>query len=178
MRRLMIVVAIAALAVLASAPANAGGWAVGTLDRIYEDLHVGETTAVGYTIRQHGQTLVDVDETAIRMWSETGEVLEFPGRSAGKVGSYVADVTVPSAGGWTWELEMGWFGPQPLGTITVLDVGMSVAPAAVPAASTSHDDSSPWRRVGLPVLAGVACALFVAQLLTLRRRDGAVATTR
>jgi hypothetical protein len=176
MRRIIVVLAFAVFALLLAAPAHAGAWAVGTLDDASPVLAPGTPTAVGYTIRQHGRTPVDLEDTAIRMRSKiTGETVAFPGRSAGAVGHYVADVVVPSAGSWTWELDMAQFGSQQLGMIAVADPGAPIAqPAGVsspPPTASAGDGVPAWRRVGLPLLAAAAVGVFGAQLVaTVRRR--------
>jgi hypothetical protein len=176
MRRFLLVIMIAVFLVLMAQAAGAGGWAVGTLDEASPELRAGKPTAVGYTIRQHGRTPVDLENTAIRLRSlTTGELLVFPGRRSGAVGHYIADVIAPEAGEWTWELDMADFRLQPLGTVTVLASNAPVAPAAqpvsTPSAANPDDNVSALRRVGLPVLAAIACGVFASQVfLTVRRR--------
>jgi hypothetical protein len=177
MRRIVFVLALTLVALFVAAPAYAGGWAIGTLDEASPALTAGESRPIGYTILQHGRTPVDLQDTGINARSlTTGEVVEFAGRGTGEVGHYVADVKLPAAGMWAWSLGMDWFGDQDLGTITVVAPGAPVAAPATPetpssvAASTSSEPSS-LRRIGLPVLAAVACGLFASQLsLTVRRR--------
>src|SRR5262245_9303995 len=118
MRRFVIALTLVLFAVFVPKPASAGGWAVGTLDDASPALQAGKPTIVGYTIRQHGRTPVDLDGTGIRMRSAaTGEVREFPGHQSGAVGHYVAEVVAPAAGEWSWELDMADFRLQPLGTV-------------------------------------------------------------
>ena len=176
MRRIVIALTLVLFAVLVPNPAGAGGWAVGTLDDASPVLQAGKSTAVGYTIRQHGRTPVDLEGTGIRMRSRaTGEVHEFSGRRSGAVGHYVADVVVPAAGEWTWELDMADFHIQPLGTVTVSGASALASPSepvSTPAVtSTAAPEAPAWRRIGLHLLAAVAVGLFASQLfLTVRKR--------
>jgi hypothetical protein len=113
---------------LATAPtAFAGGWAVTTLDELPATLNAGETYAVGYTIRQHGQTPLVTSQSAIEIRDAKGGGLQrFPGKADGAQGHYVAQVRFPSAGEWQWSADQSPFQPQALGGITI------VAAAPVP----------------------------------------------
>ena len=138
MRRAALIATFGALLTIAAAlPAMGGGWAVTTLDSIPDRFDAGQTYAVSYTIRQHGVTPVNVEamdpssRTEIRVTDPTSKTLSFPGVRSGATGHYVAQVSFPAAGTWTWEVTQGPFAPQGLGTITVLVAGVA-APAAQP----------------------------------------------
>ncbi len=132
MARLVALVTILSLAL--AAPAFGGGWAVTTLDAVPDRFKGGHAYDIGYTIRQHGVTPVDLARTGIRITSDDPvRSITFDGRKDGPVGHYVVQVTFPAAGAWRWEALQDWFGPQPLGAVQV--VASSGAPAAgVPAA--------------------------------------------
>jgi hypothetical protein len=128
---------LALLTVLAS-PALAGGWAVATLDSSPAAFLAGETYPIGFTIRQHGVEPVRAEQyggqVAVQIrQGETGSPVVFPARSDGPVGHYVADVTFPRGGGWSWEILQGPFAPQPLGVLTVQPATPALALAAAPA---------------------------------------------
>ncbi len=121
MRRLTLVLAVLALALGALAtPALAGGWAVTTFDDIPGDFVSGKEYALGYTIRQHGATPINVDKTEILAVAVSGRTLSFPGKSEGAVGHYVATVFFPAGGTYTWQVTQGAFAPQDLGKMTIL----------------------------------------------------------
>jgi hypothetical protein len=150
-------VAAALLPFAASDPADAGGWAVTTLDPLAPPV-AGEQVDVGFTIRQHGVRPVAVDDVSIVVTDTGGAQESFPARPDGPVGHYIATVTFPADGPVRWRVEQGWFGPQDLGVVSPT----SAAPE--PAAPTQ-----PWPalwRIGLPVLA----AAFVLALVLGRRR--------
>ena len=140
--------------------ATAGGWAVTTLDEVPVAVS-GEAVAVGFTIRQHGATPVDLDEgVAIEITGADGTVQVFPATND-RTGHYVASVVFPAAGDYSWSVQQGWFGEQGLGTLTV--GGPDVAP-------TGYRFPMPVR-YGLPVLAAALAGLAIADVLAgLRRR--------
>jgi hypothetical protein len=121
MRSLTILVAVLALSLAALAsPVLAGGWAVTTFDDLPDQFVSGKEYVLGYTIRQHGQTPINVDKTEIIAVAKSGRTLSFPGSSQGAVGHYVASVYFPAGGAYTWQVTQGAFGPQDLGTLTIL----------------------------------------------------------
>ena len=121
MRRLIFVLAVFALTIATLAtPALAGGWAVTTFDDMPGQFVSGKEYALGYTIRQHGATPINVGKTEIIAAAVSGRTLSFPGRSDGAVGHYVATVFFPAGGTYTWQVTQGDFAPQDLGKITIL----------------------------------------------------------
>ena len=121
MRRLTLVLAVFALGLAALAtPALAGGWAVTTFDDMPSQFVSGKEYALGYTIRQHGATPVNVTKTEILAVAVSGRTLSFPGKSDGAVGHYVATVFFPTGGTYRWQVTQGDFAPQDLGRITIL----------------------------------------------------------
>lgn len=144
-------------------PAAAGGWAVTTLDQVPPDLHAGDTYAIGYTIRQHGVTPIDVKKmggtTEMQITAPDGATtLRYPGVPDGAVGHYVAKVFFPSDGTWTWTVTQGPFAPQPLGFVTV---GAAAVASAVPAPSVATVPAS----VPAPQTGGANAPLIAALLL-------------
>lgn len=178
MARALATLCVALAAVFASAqPASAGGWAVTTIDNFPEALVAGAPYEIGYTIRQHGVTPIDVERmggtTQIRGASAAGGTFSFRGARSGPTGHYVASVAVPSAGTWTVEVTQGPFAPQQLGVFTVALSGGTAgegSPAAIAPAPTG--ESSPAfapaptdrLRLALPFASGAAVALFAGML--------------
>jgi hypothetical protein len=138
-------------------PADAGGWAVTTLDPLTMP-EAGEQVDVGFTIRQHGVRPVAVDDVSIVVTATDGAQESFAARPDGAVGHYVATVTFPAEGPARWRVEQGWFGPQDLGVVN---------PSAAPAPESSTRQWSALWRIGLPVL---AAGLVLALVLDRRRR--------
>jgi hypothetical protein len=165
---------IAALAFVALAvPAAAGGWAVTTFDQLPPDFHAGQPYALGYTIRQHGKTPIRVESTLIRITGDHGTAT-FPGAADGPVGHYVATVTFPAAGAYTWQVTQDPFAAQDLGTVSVL---AAAAPVTAPGTGASAPATDPIRAL-LPYAAAAAALMFAWRLLTLVRlaRRRSVAT--
>lgn len=167
MRRRMLLGLVGAVALLVAlaAPVAAGGWAVTTFESVPAEFEAGTTYQLDYSIRQHGQHLVDLDDTSIRIWNiKTGEEHIFAGQSTGETGYYTSEVTFPSAGAWQWEVIQGMFGPQQLGSLSVAEAG---------ALSGATNDGSFWTstatRVGMPAASVALLALFGLQMFWFRR---------
>ncbi len=157
-----------AATVLAAAPAAAGGWAVTTLDPLGTAPVAGRPFTVGYTIRQHGQTPIAVDDSAIVVIpADGGPPLRFPGHPDGVVGHHVADVTFPAAGSVQWRVDQGAFGAQDLGPITV---GTGTAPDLARSGDAGTTSAARWAaRGGALALTVAAGAATVAALVGRRR---------
>ncbi len=113
----LVVVVVCALGI--GSLATAGGWAVSTLDEVPVPI-AGEPIDVGFTIRQHGITPVDLSEdVGITITLGGGTAHYFPASGDGTVGHYVARVEFPSVGSYQWSIRQGWFGEQDLGQIDV-----------------------------------------------------------
>jgi len=111
-RRSLIAMVVAAALLVLAAPALAGGWAVITLDALPQDVRAGQPFQLGFVVRQHGRTPVNIDlngrplAPVVRaaMPGQT-EALRFEARQQGDTGHYVADITLPAAGSWDWSIE-------------------------------------------------------------------------
>lgn len=179
---LALAAAVLGLAVLLASPASAGGWALSTLDAVPEPV-AGQDVEVGFTVRQHGRTPVDLDDAGITIRDASGAETFFAARHEGPTGHHVATVRFPAEGAFTWQVDQGWFGPQDLGTIDVLSPGGVPAPAPVADAPAAVDEApqpvtvrsesaeSPLAvRLLLPAIAAGAVALAAADLVATRRR--------
>ncbi|MEO1060416.1 MAG: hypothetical protein AAFZ07_03280 [Actinomycetota bacterium] len=138
-------------------PAGAGGWAVTTLDDV-PSAEPGVPVEVGFTIRQHGVSPVDVEDVAIEVIGPDGTSEIFPAQSAELQGHYVSTVTFPDAGEFEWVVHQGWFSTQDLGTIAV---GTTVA---------EQYRFGSVLRYGLLVVVGGAAVWLLADLVAFRRR--------
>ena len=167
MRRGLMVAGLVVLAwlMVTVAPASAGGWAVSTLDEVPSP-RAGEAVDVGFTIRQHGVTPVNVDgEVGVELTAPTGRTAFFSAGQAGAVGHYVARVVFAVDGEFHWAVRQDWFGEQDLGTIEVARAG------GVSAAAISGGYRWPGVvRVGLLVVAGLLASVAVTDIAASRRR--------
>jgi cytochrome c2 len=147
------------LSFVITVPAFAGGWAVITLDELPSGAVTGEPLTVGFTVRQHGRTLMTgLYPKVTAILGE--EKLEFPAQAEGGPGHYTATMTLPKDGEWNWAIE-AFTMYQPMPAIQVTGAGTTVAnsPApALPAASLLNSFLVP---VGLAVLGlGLLAAIF------------------
>ncbi len=143
MRSVTLVLAVLAIALGALAPpALAGGWAVTTFDDMPGQFVSGQEYTLGYTIRQHGATPINVDKTEILAVATSGRTLAFPGKSQGNVGHYIASVFFPAGGTYTWQVTQGAFAPQDLGKITILAEAGTTSDKAAAADKTAADKAA------------------------------------
>ncbi len=164
--RLMIAGLLAVLiAASATQTASGGGWAVASLDAV-PAATAGDSTDVGFTVLQHGQTPAVLDaDVGIELVLADGAMQFFAAAADSVPGHYVATVTFPqTAGSYEWNARMGWFGSYELGSIAV----------AAPTASTDGGASSGsmWPDVRWLVLAGSIAlgGVAVADTVLARRR--------
>jgi hypothetical protein len=161
----------AGLLMLAAPAAVAGGWAITSMDELPGEFRAGETYQLGYTILQHGKTPVDGAMTEITARNTaTGETLRFVGEADGKPGHYVAEVTFPQGGSWTWSVTQGAFAVHELGELTV-----SAAPVAAVAATAGAQATASLPIWGLVLATATVIALgvFATQLVAAIRRRSA-----
>jgi hypothetical protein len=148
-----LVLACVGLALVWTPSVFAGGWAVTTLDPLPNELRAGETYAIGYMIRQHGQTPFTSAQTAIEIRSSGSQVPQrFRAVADGAPGHYIAQVTFPTAGEWQWDVDQTPFAPQALGTITIL-----------PPTTGATNTTLPMARA-LAIATALAIAVFVWRL--------------
>ncbi len=171
MRRILVTLCALALALALGAPAAAGGWAATTLDELPPAIHAGDTYQIGYTIRQHGVTPVNVEDlggtTVIRIVAPDGaKSLSYQGVREGATGHYIAKVTFPYAGQWTWQVTQGPFAPHELGPIKVAPALGAVSQGApAPAVSPAQQPAGPDPFAIVALLVGIAAALVLGNRL-------------
>ncbi|HVD25567.1 MAG TPA: hypothetical protein VNB86_06185 [Gaiellaceae bacterium] len=122
MRRLMIGLALAAMALPAGA--LGGGWATAGLAPPDDGVGPGETWNAQITILQHGQTpLAGVSPTVTIRNGSTAKT--FKATPAGEPGEYVAKVVFPSGGTWTYEVYDGFtqYGGAKTHTFPAITIG-------------------------------------------------------
>jgi len=173
--RSIVFVGLLALLTVLAPTAFAGGWAVTTLDEVPATLHAGETYAIGYTIRQHGQTPLVTSQSAIEIRnSGSGVTHRFVGQAAGPQGHYVAQVHFPDAGEWEWTADQAPFQRQALGAITVAEAAPANAAASVATAGerAAVAMEAGWPaplRIALPLATALATLVFGWRLLVFVR---------
>lgn len=132
-------IALMLLLLTPSTPAMAGGWIVVTVDALPQNIEAGVPVSIGFSVRQHGQTLVNLTpERPLIMATHlaTGATIEARANQEGFTGHYRATVTFPSAGPWAWHIE-----PRPFpmnATMPNLQV------AGVPGSAAAGADVNPF----------------------------------
>lgn len=118
MRRLIVMVAVAAALGWLTPAARAGGWANVTLDSLPSDVRAGQALTIGFMVRQHGQTPVskigDMTLTPylLAVHTESKDEIRANARQSGAVGHFEVAVTFPKAGAWTFKIVPAPF-PDP-----------------------------------------------------------------
>ena len=126
-----------ALTLLLATGALAGGWANAVMDTPPDDPGgPNQPITIGFTLLQHGVTPVDWGTAQVVLTNaETGESVTVEAQPEGAVGHWVAEISVPAEGTWSYEvrhdLEIAMSGFEPI------VVGEAAAAPAAAAAGTS-----------------------------------------
>lgn len=99
----------AALALLLTmaAPVLAGGWAEIVADPATEPPVAGEPVELGFTVLQHGKTPAPWETPTVHLRNAaTGATLDVVATNDRSDGHFVATVTLPEAGYWTWQVTL------------------------------------------------------------------------
>jgi hypothetical protein len=152
-----------ALTLIMATSALAGGWANAIMDTPADDpSSPGQPITIGFTLLQHGVTPVDWGTAQVVLTNDaTGRSVTFDARPRGAVGHWVAEISVPADGTWSYEvrhdleIEMTGFDP------------ITVGPAAAQAAGAAASTGVRWQPalllaagfLSLLALAGVAAGI-------------------
>jgi hypothetical protein len=152
---------IPTIAILMSmaAPALGGNVTVVNFAEVPPDFEAGTPYRLDYSILGHGVEPMQVGHSSLRFHGPGGETITFPAQSTTK-GQWTAEVTLPSAGEWQWEVLTGSQVLQTLGTLSV-EPAADVIPAGLM-------DSL---RVGLPIATLLALILLVTEIRSRIRRE-------
>ena len=127
-----------ALLLMTALVASAGGWAVITLDELPSQITAGQAWSMGFTVRQHGQTLRS-DLKPIVRFDRAGaqESFQVTAQRQGAAGHYIAEIQFPSAGQWSWRVDIEQFGmlAQDMPPLTVQAALAGNIPAQAPPSS-------------------------------------------
>jgi len=138
----------------------AGGWATIVPDDVAPPVpRAGEDVEYGFTVLQHGVTPAGFEDPTLRLTNTiTGEAFDVPAEPSGAAGHFVARFTFPSAGTWSYGIQL-----------RQLEVETQPVAGTVLAATST----------GIPVVGVVALAVFAGVLVGLsmawlkRRREAA-----
>jgi cytochrome c2 len=121
--------------------AVAGGWAVITVDELPIQITAGQALSIGFTVRQHGQTLRSDLKPIVRFdRSDAKESFQVTAQRQGGEGHYIAEITFPNAGQWDWRVDIEQFGmiTQPMPALTVRATPAGAAPAGAQLSSLAR----------------------------------------
>ncbi len=143
--------AVAALALLLTGAAGAGGWATVGLSPMPPD-KAGAIWKVDLRVLQHGRTPLDGLQPTVTITNRgTDEQRIFTAKPTGKAGVYRAEVSFPSSGRWSYEVHDGFSRTHTFAPVTIED--------------GEGSSSRVWK-----VAAAAALGLALAALLTLTAR--------
>jgi hypothetical protein len=106
MKRLLLALALVALALPASAAA--GGWATVQLSSTPVGTKAGDPWTPELTVLQHGRTPLEDVTPVIRIMGGDGVAEQFAAQPTGEPGRYRAEVVFPEEGTWRWEIWDGF----------------------------------------------------------------------
>jgi len=137
--------------------AHAGGWATVELGApAPKSLDSGEPWRVELIVKQHGITPLDGVTPSVEITGEAGAVRKFEARPTGRPGTYVAEVTYPSAGTWKTRIYDGFTDAVPH-RLSPMTVAPALGTAAAPA-----DGGFPWPQA---VAVALVALLFLGGIL-------------
>jgi len=144
-------------------PAFAGGWAVITLDELPNGVIAGEPLEIGFIVRQHGVTpMAGLDPVISARLPGLAETVTAKAKADGKVGHYVATLTLPQAGEWEWTIQ-AFTVNQPMPPLTVMTSSLAIEkPVPVPA-------SPQWPPVAITLLGAVG--ILAGLVIAFRKRS-------
>jgi hypothetical protein len=126
----------AALTLLVASTVLAGGWANAIADPPPDDPGgPNQPITIGFTLLQHGVTPVDWGTTEVILTNEaTGQAATFSAQPQGARGHWVAEVSAPATGTWSYEIRhdleivMTGFEPIVVGHAAAGPAGSATAP--------------------------------------------------
>lgn len=158
-RRIRLVIPAALILMTIAAPALGGGVTVVNFTEVPPDFEAGTPYRLDYSILGHGVEPMDVGHSTLQFHGPGGETVTFPAESTAK-GQWTAEVVLPTAGEWRWEVLAGSEVMQTLGTLSV-----EPAREAIPAGLMDS------LRLGLPIATLLALILLVTEIRSRSRTE-------
>jgi hypothetical protein len=158
-RRIRLVIPAILILMAIAAPALGGGVTVVNFAEVPPDFEAGTPYRLDYSILGHGVEPMEVGHSTLQFHGPGGETVIFPAESTAK-GQWTAEVTLPSAGEWRWEVLAGTEVLQTLGTLSV-----EPAQDGIPAGLMDS------LRFGLPIATLLALILLVHEIRSRPRRE-------
>jgi hypothetical protein len=122
------IVALPALILATAFTRYAGGWAVVSVQDLPDYAVAGQPMTLTYTVRQHGNNLLDDLKGSVAARSGSAKV-DVNAKPTGQPGTYAATLTLPNAGDWAVTIESG-FGRSRVASIPIraLEAGTKTLP--------------------------------------------------
>jgi cytochrome c2 len=126
------IVALPALLAATAFARYAGGWAVVSVQDLPDYAVAGQPVTLTYTVRQHGNNLLDDLKGSVAARSGSAKV-DVSAKATGQPGTYAATFTLPNAGDWAVTIESG-FGRSRVASIPIraLEAGTKTLPVMAP----------------------------------------------
>jgi hypothetical protein len=179
-RRLASALAALTLVLLLAAPVLAGGWAEIVVDAQADTAPPteGQPITLGFTVLQHGVTPAGWEQPTVHLTDVlTGTTTDLAATARGKDGHFVATVTLPTSGFWTWTVSLRDLASDSIPTALAVRTADGQPPvinepstltarvdALEAAAAQGAEDLPLLAVVTLAVLAGATAGLVMAWL--------------
>ena len=98
---------IKVLALLTLLTVNAGGWAVITVEDLPDQVVVGQSDTLTFTVRQHGRAPLGGLKPTVEA-EASGRTVRVAATPGSEPGRYIASLTLPNAGPWTLTIHSGF----------------------------------------------------------------------
>jgi cytochrome c2 len=149
------------VALAAVVPVFAGGWAVITLDQLPGNVEADQPLEIGFMVRQHGVTPMSGQTPLVKahLANSTKSVI-VEASEEGEVGHYMATLTLPQTGEWSWSIQ-AFTVDQPMPALIVVEPSVAVAKNE-PATAAPSSNTLPLLAGGVGIL-GVLGGLLAMQ---------------
>lgn len=141
MRRCLSAIVVLAALFLFAVPVLAGGWATVRLDEPPGELPPSEPWQFGFMVLQHDVTPnSDVTPVIRAIHLQSGDEVTATAEQEGPTGHFVAELTLPTSGEWSWTIT-----PEPFAetSFPALIVGESANAGESPDADHSSTEATP-----------------------------------
>ena len=156
-RKITLLIVVLTSLFLLTIPAQAGGWAVITLDELPGQVRAGEPFTIRFAVRQHGVALTSSfgTPTILAAHPETGLVLTFESSKTKEEGYFTSEISLPETGTWNWKVDI-FNNPSSAQTMPPLEVQAAGGSATAPRLSgVSFPMGVAVLGLGLVIFAGV-----------------------
>lgn len=134
MRRCLSAIVVLSAFLFLVAPVLAGGWATVRLDEPPGELPPGEPWQFGFMVLQHDVTPTSEVAPVVRaVHLESGDEVSATAEQEGPIGHFVAELTLPLAGEWSWTIT-----PDPFAETSFPALIVSTQPAGDAAMGTAR----------------------------------------